>query len=137
MDPAASSSLLRSILSAFYKVYNTFGYGFLEVHYATALEIELRKRGVDVAREFAVQVYYEGIEIGFHRLDMVVAGAVVVELKAGVTLPLHARSQLYNYLRATNLECGLLLHFGPAPRFQKVFVLNPPAAPQASRHQGR
>jgi GxxExxY protein len=120
------SSTLRSILDAFFRVYNRMDFGFLESHYASALERELRKAGHIVSREHAVRVLYEGEEIGFHRLDMVVDSAVIVELKSTFALPAIARRQLYNYLRATNLEVGLLLHFGPEPRFHKVFVLNKP-----------
>jgi GxxExxY protein len=116
------SALLREIIGAFYDVHNSLGYGFLETHYAAALERKLRARGLSVSREHAVQVRFEGEEIGFHRLDMVVDGVVVVELKATPALAPSARQQLYNYLRATDLEVGLLLHFGPVPRFQKMFV---------------
>jgi GxxExxY protein len=115
---------MRTIIGAFYEVYNRLGYGYLESHYAAALERELNGAGKQVAREYAVRVLYKGEEIGFHRLDMVVESAVVVELKSTPVLAPIARRQLYNYLRATNLEAGLLLYFGPEPRFQKVFVLN-------------
>lgn len=126
MSTELHSGVQRAILSAFFRVYNRMDYGFLESHYASALERELRQMGHVVSREHAVQVFYEGEEIGFHRLDMVVDSVVVVELKSTQILSQLARRQLYNYLRATNLEVGLLLHFGPTPRFQKVFVTNTP-----------
>jgi GxxExxY protein len=69
-----------------------------------------------VARELTVRVNYKGETIAHHRLDFVVDDRVVVELKATEVLAPHARAQLFNYLRATNLEVGLLLHFGPKPR---------------------
>jgi GxxExxY protein len=118
------SERTRSIIGAFFAVYNRLDYGFLEVHYGSALQRELTRLGHNVAREYAARVFYEGEEIGFHRLDMVVDSAVVVELKATPVLAPIARRQLYNYLRATNLEVGLLLHFGPTPRFHKLFVPN-------------
>jgi GxxExxY protein len=122
MDIDLHTERTRSIIGAFFTVYNRLDYGFLEVHYGSALERELTRLGHVVVREFAARVFYEGEEIGFHRLDMVVDSVVVVELKATPLLPQIARRQLYNYLRATNLEVGLLLHFGPTPRFQKIFV---------------
>jgi GxxExxY protein len=122
MQPDLHSTLLREIIGAFYDVYNTLGYGFLEVHYAAALERKLRSCGLEVSREHAVHVHFEGEAIGFHRLDMVVNSTVVVEIKATPALSPVARQQIYNYLRATDLEVGLLLHFGPVPRFQKLFV---------------
>ena len=112
--------LTRSVIGAFFEVYNTLGYGFLESLYATAMELELRERGHGVAREMVVNVSYKGLLLGCQRLDMIVDDRLVVETKA--TLDLHpvARRQVYNYLRATNLDLGLLLHFGPKPRFFRV-----------------
>ncbi len=124
MSHETHAALLREIIGAFYEVYNILGFGFLESHYAAAMERKLKARGLEVSREHAVPVMFEGEEIGFHRLDFIVNGTVVVELKSAPLLPPIARQQLYNYLRATNLEAGLLLHFGPVPRFQKLFVLN-------------
>ena len=112
----------RDIVAAFYDVYNKLGYGFLESLYATALERKLTAAGRSVAREFAVRVFFEGDELGFHRLDLVVDRTVVVEVKATSILHPSARRQLHNYLRATNLEVGLLLHFGPQPKFLRLYV---------------
>ena len=103
-------------------MYNGLGFGFLETHYATALERELRAAGHSVAREYAVRLFFKGEELGFHRLDLVVDQSVVVEIKSTLALHPVSRRQLYNYLRATNLEVGLLLHFGPEPRFMRIFV---------------
>ena len=116
--------ITQDIIVAFYAVFNRLGYGYLETHYTTALERKLRKAGREVAREFAVRVMFEGEEIGFHRLDMVIDGTVVVEIKSKNRLHSHARRQLLNYLRATNLEVGLLLHFGPEPKFYRVYSPN-------------
>lgn len=120
----ARAEITRAIIGAFYDVYNSLGHGFIESNYAEALATVLRARGHHVAREYATRVYFEGQEIGFHRLDMVVDLKVVVELKSTPILAPFARRQLYNYLRATNLEVGLLLHFGPKPQFYRLFVPN-------------
>ena len=112
--------LTRSVIGAFYEVYNALGCGFLENLYVTALERELVKRGHKVSRELSVRVTYKGEDLGQQRLDMVVDEILVVEAKSTHVLHRSASRQLYNYLRATNLELGLLLHFGPQPRFYRV-----------------
>lgn len=112
--------LTRSAIGAFYEVYNTLSHGYLESIYLAALERELRVRGHRVARQLAVRVMYKGEEIGMQRLDMVVDDVLVLEAKATHALHESATRQLYNYLRATNLEVGLLLHFGPKPQFFRV-----------------
>ena len=116
--------LTRSIIGAFYEVYNTLGHGFLEHLYVRALEQELRARGHKVGREVWVRVAYKGNELGIHRLDLVVDDKVVLETKATTELANGAKRQLFNYLRATSLEIGILLHFGPAPRFYPMVCRN-------------
>ena len=113
-------ALSKSVIGAFFEVYNTLGYGFLEHLYVKALERELMARGHSVAREVGVRVMYKGEEIGFQRLDLVVGEKLVVETKATQDLHKSASRQLFNYLHATNLEIGLLLHFGPEARFYPV-----------------
>jgi GxxExxY protein len=120
------SDLTRSIIGAFYDVHRGLGFGYLESTYATALEQKLRDKNHEVAREFAVRVIFEGREVGFHRLDMVVDGKVVVEIKSTLLLHPSARRQLHSYLKATNLEVGLLLHFGESPKFHRLFVEHGP-----------
>ncbi len=112
--------LTHSVIGAFYEVYRTLGYGLLEQLYSSALTIELRRRGHLVAREVRVPVFYKGTELGWQRLDMVVDGRLVVEIKASEALPPTARRQLIAYLAATHLQVGLLLHFGPNPRFFRL-----------------
>jgi GxxExxY protein len=113
---AIDEAISHSVIGAFFEVYNTLGEGFLEHVYALALEQEIRGRGHRVAREFAAPVPYKGRQLAVQRLDMVVDSRVVVEIKATHELHPSAKRQLFNYLRATNLEVGLLLHFGPKPR---------------------
>lgn len=117
--------LTRSIIGAFYRVYRTLGYGFLEHVYVLALERELRARGHQVAREMSVDIIYDGEELCTQRLDMVVDGKVVVETKSTYDLHPAAQRQLYNYLRASRLEVGLLLHFGREPEFYRLMYRNP------------
>ena len=117
-------TLTRSIIGAFFEVYNALGYGFLEHLYAKALERELLARGHRVVRELMVRVMYKGEELGVQRLDMVVDDLVVIETKSTYALDKSAARQLYSYLRGTNLEVGLLLHFGPQAKFQRVVCEN-------------
>lgn len=112
--------LTESIIGAFYTVYRVLGFGFLESIYSAAMEKELTKRGHRVAREVLVSVYYLGELIGYQRLDMLVDDRVVVENKATKILPPIAEPQLYSYLRGTDLEVGLVLHFGLEPKFYRV-----------------
>jgi GxxExxY protein len=112
--------LTRSVIGAFFDVYNTLGYGFLEHLYSVALERELVARGHEVSRELSVRINYKGNELGMQRLDLVVDGKLIVEMKSTQDLHKSAVRQLYNYLKATNLSVGLLLHFGPEPKFFRI-----------------
>ena len=117
----AEAELTRVIIGAFFEVYNNLGFGFLEYVYKLALERELMTLGHKVGREVGVIVMYKGEELTQQRIHMLVDGRVVVEVKATAQLPVGAQRQLYNYLRATRLEVGLLLHFGLEPKFYRVF----------------
>ena len=109
-----------SVIGAFYEVYNTLGFGFLETAYSAAFEWELRARGHQVAREVGVRVVYKGFPIATHRLDLVVDETLVVEIKSTPELPKRAGRQVFNYLKATGLRVGFLFHFGPEPKFFRI-----------------
>jgi GxxExxY protein len=109
------TDITELIIKAFYTVYNTLGYGFLEKVYRNALAIELRKLGLDVIQEARIAVYYKGEIVGEYFADLLVAGAVIVELKAVKRLLEEHEAQLLNYLKASPYEVGLLLNFGPRP----------------------
>ncbi len=116
--------LTGSIIEAFFEVYNVLGFGYLEEIYAKALERELMSRGHKVMREVSVRVVYKGRLVGLQRIDMLVDDKVLVETKSTSELPLTVRRQVLNYLQATSIEVGLLLHFGPAPRFHGFVSTN-------------
>ena len=116
--------LTRVVIGAFYEVYNTLGFGFLEHIYVMALERELRHSGHQIRREVGVCVMYKGEELAHQRMDMIVDDKVIVEVKSTYELHKAAPRQLYNYLRATNLEVGLLFHFGPEPKFYRSIHRN-------------
>ena len=116
--------LTGSVIQSFFRVYDELRFGYREHIYGLALERELVEAGHDVARESAVMVYYRGRPLARQRLDMIVDGKVAVEIKATRALPPDATAQLFSYLCATDLEVGLLLHFGPKPRFFRVICEN-------------
>jgi GxxExxY protein len=120
----AEEELTHLIIGAFFRVYNNLGFGFLEHVYATALERELLRLGLRVAREYWVRIYYDGAELCQQRLDFAVNECVVVEIKSTVELHRSASRQLLSYLRATNLEVGLLFHFGPEAKFYRLYAPN-------------
>jgi GxxExxY protein len=129
MTASQQSTLLEerltySSIGAFFTVYRTLGYGFREYIYAGALERELQARGHRVDREVAVMVYYRGEPIARQTLDMVVDDRLVVEIKSTERLHPSGTRQLFGYLCATNLEVGLLLHFGREPQFYRVICEN-------------
>ena len=109
----------EKIIKAFYKVYNTLGYGFLEKVYETALFIQSMSKGQKVLRNQRILVRYEGYEVGEYFPDLVVDDLVIVELKAIENLGKVQERQLLNYLKATDIEIGLLLNFGKKPEFRR------------------
>jgi GxxExxY protein len=114
------------VVGAFYEVFNSLGYGFLENVYRDALELELVERGRSVRKEVFVPVWYKRTRISSQRVDLIVDERVVVEIKATEVLPQASHDQLRNYLQATSFEVGLLLHFGPEPRFFRRVHTNKP-----------
>ena len=122
-DQLIEGKLTQSVINAFFEVYNELGFGFLEHAYVMAMDRELRDRGHNVAREVAVSVMYKGDHLTTQRLDMIVDGKLVVEIKSTYHLHPAAIRQLFSYLRGTGLQVGLLLHFGPEPKFyRQVFT---------------
>ena len=101
------------IVGAAFKVYNWLGSGFLEAVYQEALEIEFQRQGIPYEREKELKIQYDGIELKqTYKADFVCYGKIIVELKAVSALEDAHRSQVYNYLHATNYKLGLLLNFG-------------------------
>jgi GxxExxY protein len=104
--------LSKGIIGSAIQVHKTLGPGFLESIYEAALVMQLRKDGMRAESQKEIRVYYEGSEVGLHRLDLVVEGAIVVELKAAKDFDSSNYAQLLSYLKATGLKVGLLLNFG-------------------------
>ena len=111
--------LTDAVLCCFYTVYNSLGYGFLEKVYENALLLELAKRGLKAQAQFPVSVYYDKQVVGEYFADVLVENVLIIEIKAVRNfLPEH-EAQLFNYLRATDKEVGLLLNFGPSPQIKR------------------
>lgn len=112
------------IIGAFYKVYRVLGYGFLERVYQNALFLELLSLGFDCKAQYPINVYYEGHLVGEYIADILVNGNIILELKAVKELSPDHEAQLLNYLKATQMELGLLLNFGVRPQVKRKIFLN-------------
>ena len=111
--------LTEQIIKGFYTVYRALGYGFLEKVYENSLAIELRKMKLAVVQQAEIKVHYAGVVVGEYYADLLVADAVIVEIKAVRALLKEHEAQLLNYLKATPYEVGLLLNFGPKPEIKR------------------
>jgi GxxExxY protein len=112
--------LTHAIIGGFYAVYNRLGYGFREYIYSVALERELMRRGLHVAREVRFPVYYRGEFLAWEQADMLVEDRVVVENKSRRRLHQSDYLQLKSYLRSSKLQVGLLLDYGVKARFYRA-----------------
>ncbi|MFN3590539.1 MAG: GxxExxY protein [Spirosomataceae bacterium] len=118
------AELTEKIIKAYYKVYNTLGFGFLEKVYENAMFIELQSMGLFVEKQRRIQVFYEGHDVGVYYADLIVNDKVIIELKAAVSLCVEHECQLLNYLKATEIEIGLLLNFGKRTEFKRKIFSN-------------
>ena len=116
--------LTSQIISCFYRVYNKLGFGFLEKVYENSLLIELTNNGLRVDRQKPINVYYDDKLVGEYFADLMVDDKVIIELKAAESLIEEHELQLINYLKATNIEVGLLLNFGKKPEIRRKIFTN-------------
>lgn len=116
--------LTEKIIGIFFQVYNELGHGFLESVYARSMQVALKEANLEVTREFAIPVWFRGQDVGEFRGDMLVENIVLLELKTVEVINRSHEAQLYNYLRATRFEVGLLLNFGPSPTFRRIVFDN-------------
>lgn len=107
--------LSNNIIAAFYEVYNTLGYGFLEKAYENALLHEFSSRSINAVNQFPIEVFYDKVKVGQYFADVLVDGKIIIEIKAADAIAQEHELQLINYLKATNIEVGLLLNFGKKP----------------------
>jgi GxxExxY protein len=116
--------LTEKLIGIFYSVYNDLGHGFLESIYQKAFTLHLAKNGLKFEEQKSIRVVYMGVDLGDFRADLVVESLVIVELKAVAALEKAHERQLLNYLRATNVEVGLLLNFGPTAQVKRLLFAN-------------
>ena len=118
------SETTNLIVKAYYNVYNKLGYGFLERVYENAMMIELDKLGLSVEKQKKINVYYDDDLVGEYFSDILVNEKIILELKAAKQITQKHNAQLLNYLKATNIEVGLLLNFGKKPSFKRQLFEN-------------
>jgi GxxExxY protein len=119
------SEITDKIIRVFFEVYNELGHGFLESVYERSLEIALNSLGLKVFRQIQIPVWFRGKPVGDFTADMLVEDCVLLGLKAARALDPSHQAQLLNYLRATEIEVGLLLNFGLKPEFKRLIFDNP------------
>ena len=123
-DKYFHNELTDKIIKAFYNVYNELGFGFLENVYQNALFFELKNTQLKVENQKAIQVYYQKQLVGNYKADLIVNNTIILELKAVDFLIEEHELQLINYLKATNIEIGLLLNFGKKPEIKRKIFTN-------------
>jgi len=124
MEEYLYKDLTSAVIQAFYKVYNILGYGFLEKVYENALKIELLNSGFYIEKQKPINVYYESNLVGEYFADLIVNKKVIIELKGSDSLIEEHECQLINYLKATDIEVGLLLNFGKKPEIRRKIFMN-------------
>jgi|TARA_Y100000294_G_C8265140_1_gene220471 GxxExxY protein len=111
--------LTEKIIEIFYRVYNKLGYGFLEKVYENAMMIEFKKENISAVSQSAIKVLYEGEIVGQYFADVLILGKIIEEIKAVKNIAEEHEAQLLNYLKAIDIEVGLLLNYGPKPSFKR------------------
>ena len=124
MNKLLHKELSNKIIKCFYTVYNTLGFGFLEKVYENAFMIELSTNGLKAEKQKQIKVYYENQTVGEYFADIIVEDSIILELKAAEFVVEEHELQLINYLKATEIEIGLLLNFGKSPEFKRKIFTN-------------
>ena len=118
------AELTKAIIGCFYDVYNELGFGFIESVYENSLCIALRSTGFEVHQQIAIPVWFRGKQVGDFDADVMVNRLVLLELKTARAIDKAHLGQLLNYLKATDIEVGLLLNFGPKAEFKRIVFGN-------------
>jgi len=118
-DNYKHSEITKTIIKAYFNVYNELGYGFLEKVYERAMMIELKDLGLNCQSQREINVKYKDESVGDYYADIVVENKVIVELKAVKKIKKKHEVQLVHYLKATGVEVGLLLNFGAETQFKR------------------
>ncbi|MHC4872713.1 MAG: GxxExxY protein [Planctomycetota bacterium] len=105
------NQLTESIIKCAFEVSNKLGVGFLEKVYENAMVVELQKRKISVQQQHPIKIFYDEVSIGEYFADLFIENEIIVELKVAKAIDNTHQAQLLNYLKATNLQLGLLLNF--------------------------
>ena len=116
--------LSNKVIKAYYNVYNSLGYGFLEKVYENAFKFELESMGINVEQQKNIKVYYKEKMVGDYFADLIVEQCIILELKATESICEEHEAQLLNYLRATTIELGFLFNFGKKAEFRRKIFTN-------------
>jgi len=116
--------LTEKLIGIFFEVYNELGHGFIESVYEQAFAVSLGEKQIFFERQVAVPVWYHGQKIGDFRADLLVDRRVIIELKVGRAIEPAWEKQVLNYLRATEIEVGILFNFGPRAEFKRYVFEN-------------
>jgi len=125
--------LTEKLIGIFFNIHNELGHGFLESVYEQAFSVALAENNIFFQRQIAVPVWFHGQRVGDFRADLMVDGKVLVELKTGRDIESAWEKQLLNYLRATEIEVGLLFNFGPNAQFKRYVFENAKKNPRNPR----
>lgn len=118
------AELTEKIIKSFYNVYNALGFGFLENVYEKSLAKELNENGLSCKTQVPINVNYKKELVGKYFADLVVENLIIIELKAVERLFHEHEVQILNYLKATNMEVGLVLNFGKKPQIKRKIFTN-------------
>ena len=113
------SDLTKRILRAFFDLHTELGYGFSEKVFENSLAILLLERGIKVQQQVPIRVYFHGQVVGEYIADMLINDVVMLELKAVSKINEDHAAQSLNYLKATDIEVGLVLNFGQTAEFRR------------------
>jgi GxxExxY protein len=129
MSPLDGPSLLgaditRVVIGGFFDAYNQLGRGFLESVYEGAMEVILKGAGLQVKRQHPIDVWFRGKKIGHFRADLLINDVLIVEIKRAKRIHSRHRGQVYNALKASQIQLGLVVNFGPDPTFKRIILMN-------------
>ena len=125
--------ITERLIGIFFEIYNELGHGFLESVYEQAFSAVLAENKIFFERQIAIPVWFRRIQIGEFRADLLVDRKVLIELKTGRDIDSAWEKQLLNYLRATDVEVGMLFNFGPTAQFRRYVFENDRKNPRDPR----
>ena len=123
-DKLLHSDITGKILQTFFQVYNQIGYGFDKIIYISSLQIELQKAGLKSESNKPTGIYYQTIDVGNYTADIVVEGSVLIKICNKEELSATDEQILFNQLKVSIMEVGLLLNFGLMPQHKRKVYTN-------------